>query len=131
MFRILCAVGLIAITLSVAGCGNSNDTLIENQIRDMNAMADAIEKGASEEEIKKIEERMKENEQQLEALDLTKAEQEELMKKHSDAIEKASERMMNAMMASVAEEFAKLDNEFENLGEFEGMEDFNLDNEVE
>lgn len=122
MYRMLSVVCLVVVSLSFAGCGSSEDALVENQIRDMNAMADALESDASQQEIAAIEARMKENEKALEALDLSKEQQEALMEKHQDEIEKASKRMMEAMMKSVEEEFAKLDQEISNLDEFEGFE---------
>ncbi len=94
--RTVCLVTSAAF-LGLAGCGGP-DSLIKEQIADMNALADAMEKGESEEKIKELSKKMEATGKKLEDLKLSEEDKKKLIEKHKAEFEKAGSRMMAAMM---------------------------------
>ncbi len=58
MYKVACLSILSIALVSLTGCGDNADSLTKQAIKDMNAMAGAIESGASESEIESIVKRM-------------------------------------------------------------------------
>ncbi|MBN1909363.1 MAG: hypothetical protein JW818_06470 [Pirellulales bacterium] len=99
--RIACyAVGFGLIAL-FAGCDleNKAESLIKEDIQLMNKLADAIESGASRDEIKALAKKLEETEEALDKVMVTKAEKERLEREYSASLRKASARIDEAKMA--------------------------------
>ncbi len=100
-------VGSVLLTVCVlSGCGASADSLMKDQIRDMNAMADALEK-KDDAKAKEIEKSMKATEEKLNALKLSEDEKKKVVERHKDEITKAMDRLMKASMGRAMEGFGK------------------------
>jgi len=89
--------GALAVVLTLSGCGSQADGLIQQQIKLMNEMADAME-NKDEAKLKDIESRMKTIGKQMEELKLSDADKKALEEKHKDAMMKAAGRMFSAAM---------------------------------
>jgi hypothetical protein len=89
---------VFAVVCFAAGCGNSAESLLKQQIADMNAMADAIEANKSEAEITAIKDRMEANGKKMDKMDVSEAEKNRLKEKYAPEMEKAGKRMFSAMM---------------------------------
>jgi len=96
--------GLVLLGLvPLAGCGSQADALVKKQIDGMNKTADAIESGASEDEIKRLTEELTKTGEALDALKLSDAEKKALVEKYKEEAEKAGKRLTNAMMKRMSE----------------------------
>jgi division protein CdvB (Snf7/Vps24/ESCRT-III family) len=82
--------------LASAGCGGKADGLVKDMITDMNTLADAMEKGDGA-KIKECQERMQATTKKLEDLKLSEDEMKKLMEKHKEELDKAGQRMAQAM----------------------------------
>ncbi|HEY2783884.1 MAG TPA: hypothetical protein VGJ05_02825 [Fimbriiglobus sp.] len=100
-----------AALFGVAGCSGGPDSLVKELIGDMNAIADAMEKKESKETIEKLMDKMNATKKKFDDLKLSDDEKKKLMEKHKDEIEKATKRMMSAMMNGT----------FNNMGGMPGM----------
>ena len=96
MLRRTFCLAAAATFLVTAGCGGGGDALVKDMIADMNAIADAMEKG-DEAKVKEIEERMKATTKKLDDLKLSEDEKKKLMERHKDEMDKAGQRMFAAM----------------------------------
>lgn len=102
MLRLALAIVLSISVISFCGCGSSpGDSLMNDMIKCMNEMADAIEKKLPEDKVTPIQTRMKELGEKLDALKLSEEEKKKLLEKHKDAMAKAAERMQKAMMGQL------------------------------
>jgi hypothetical protein len=102
MLRFSLAVALSLSIMSLCGCGSSpGDSLMNDMIRCMNELADAIEKKVPEDKLTAIQTRMKELGEKLDALKLSEDDKNKLVEKHRDAMAKAAERMQKAMMGQL------------------------------
>src|SRR5262245_17875236 len=99
--RTFCLVAAAAL-VAMAGCGGGADGLVKDMISDMNALADAIEKG-DEAKVKEAEERMKATTKKLDDLKLSDDEKKKLMEKHKPELEKAGKRMAEAMFKKMGQ----------------------------
>jgi hypothetical protein len=97
MLRRTFCLAAAAALVATAGCGSQADGLVKDMISDMNALADAMEKG-DEGKVKECEERMKATQKKLDDLKLSEDEKKKLMEKHKGPMEEAGKRMMAAMM---------------------------------
>jgi len=86
-----------ALLVGVSGCGSKADSLIKEQIKLMNDLADAIEKD-DEAKAKDIQEKIKENGKKLDDLKLSDDEKKKLEEKYKGDVEKAMKRVMEAAM---------------------------------
>ena len=90
--------------LTLTGCGNKADSLMQQSIDDMNKFADAMESGADgKTELKTFQERMEKTGEALEALNLSDKEKEALKEKHKDKLEAAAKRMAKAMFGGMGQ----------------------------
>jgi hypothetical protein len=83
--------------VGVSGCGSSPDSLVKDQIKNMNDMADAMEKG-DEAKLKELEKKSKDIEKKLDDLKLSDEEKKKLLEKHKDELGAALGRIMQATM---------------------------------
>lgn len=98
---------LVGLALVFSGCGSKPDRLVQKQIALMNEMADEIESGGSEDDIKQVRGRLEENSKKLEELDLSEEEITRLKEKYEDEMSEAMGRMMKASMSRAAQEIGK------------------------
>lgn len=91
---------LIAL-VSLAGCGESADSLVQQQVDQLNELADALEAGAEQAEIDAIEERMKETKEASDGLNLSADEKKRLTEKYGEEEVKAAGRVMKAKMSKM------------------------------
>ena len=80
----------VFVLLLFAGCGDSAESLMKQQIADMNALADAMEAGKSEDDIKVISERMKAGGEKLNKMQISDAEKKRLIEKYEPQLKEAS-----------------------------------------
>lgn len=115
MKKSLAVASLVALTVVVSGCGSSPDSLVEDQIDDMNELAEAMEEDAPKSELDEISERIKKRGEKLEELDLSDEEKKRLEKKYEDELAEATGRLMKAMMGKAGRQLGK---------QFSGMPSF-------
>ena len=106
--------GFVALLLVPAtGCkGNDPESLIKQQIADMNALADALEKKESPEKIKAAAEKLKATSDKLNALKLPEDQQKKLLEKYGQdligaAFKLAAAQMNNPEGAAAVENIVK------------------------
>lgn len=97
----------ISLPLTLSGCGDTPDGLMEQTLAEMNAMADGLEAGKTEEEMKPVKERIDAIAKKMEALDLSDSEKEALRKKYEPEIKKVAQRMMQAAFKNMGNQFGK------------------------
>jgi peptidoglycan hydrolase CwlO-like protein len=98
MKKVLVFASLLVFFVSLNGCGSSPESLVQDQIKAMNDMADALEKNAPEAKLTELKNRADEIGKKLEKLNLSEDEKKKLFEKHKDEITKAGQRLMTAMM---------------------------------
>ena len=98
---------LFVVLTCFSGCGNSPDSLMKQQISQMNEMADALEKGASESEVEAIQKRMDATGKKLEDLNLSDEEGQKLLERHKEELTKAIQRLLTASMGKAVKEMGK------------------------
>ena len=89
-FQLLCFSIFI---LAVSGCGSNPDSLIKEQIKNVNELASALENDAPQAELDKLQDRIKALEKKLEALDLSTSENRELLERHKAELVPAMQRL--------------------------------------
>ncbi len=95
MSKYCCATVLLIGILPILGCAESSDELFEQQITQMNELAEAIETGADEAKMKEIEDAFKATKEKFDALAVSVEEQSRLAKDHGD-FKKAMDRLTKA-----------------------------------
>jgi hypothetical protein len=101
MRKTMMVASMLAFAFTVSGCGSSGpDALVNEMIQCMNDMADAMEKNTPD-KTEAIAKRMKELDEKMKALNLSKEDEAKLKEKHKDALEKAGKRMSEAMLKNV------------------------------
>ncbi len=101
MNRLLSVLGCALLLSCLSGCGNTPDGLMKSQIKDLNRLADAIEDGASDEEFKKITDRINARTKTMNELELTEEQKEELIERHKKDLEAAGQRLQEATMEAI------------------------------
>jgi hypothetical protein len=91
-FRLAVAAALLA----TAGCGGAADGVVKDQIQAMNDFADAMEKG-DEAKAKELGEKVQALQKKFDDLKLSDDEKKKLFEKHKGEMEKAGQRMAQAM----------------------------------
>lgn len=118
------ATPFLLLAVVMAGCDsgpdNSPDGLMTQSISAMNELSDGLEAGKTEEEMSTAKEKLEALGKKLEALGLSEEEKEALIAKHKPALEKASKRMMSAMMGSMQDVMSGAMNQM-SAGMEEGM----------
>ena len=103
-FLILILCGLVC---TFVGCGSKADRIVKKQIKLVNKLADKMEDGGSDEELKKISDQLTDLEKELEELDLTSEEKEALRDKYKDDMTKARKRLAEAAVAGAMKRFGE------------------------
>lgn len=94
--RILSLV-LFAALLPLAGCGGQNaESLIQEQIAQLNSYADALESGADETQLESIQGQMEKTKTALDNLKLSDEEKQKLGDKYGKQLTEAAQRVMLA-----------------------------------
>ena len=90
--------------LVFAGCGGTNkaDALFQRQIDEVNKLADALEAGAADEEIKALKERLEQTGKEIEDLGLSAEEFARISERYAEELQKAAAGMQKAMMAELS-----------------------------
>jgi len=100
-------VGIGVLVCGLAGCSASGDSLMKEQIRNMNDLADAMEK-KDDARAAELKTKMDDTEKKLAALKLSDEEKKKLVERHQDEIQKASMRLAQAGMNRTMGEFGKV-----------------------
>ena len=80
--------------LTVTGCAdNSADGLMKQSIAEMNKIADGLEAGKTEADMKASTDRAKAIVEKLDALGLSDEEKEKLLERHAEGMQEAEKRM--------------------------------------
>lgn len=101
----LTIVACALVLVGFSGCSSStgSDALIQDQIKAMNELADAMEaKTFDVEKLKQLKTRGEELKKKFDELKLSEADQKALEGKHKAAVEKAKERIKEATMKAMA-----------------------------
>ena len=98
---------LFALVTCFAGCGSSAESMLKQQIAQLNELAEAIENDAPESEIEAIKERMEATAKKMKELEVSEAEQKRLQEKYEDDLKQAGERLGKAMFGKLAEGMGK------------------------
>jgi hypothetical protein len=101
MPRLFGLVTLIALFAGVNGCrtadGVTSDNIVEDEIKAMNELADAVEQKAPEEKIAELKKKLKGIDEKLEALERESSYgSTQLFTRHEDALRKAARRLTSA-----------------------------------
>jgi hypothetical protein len=105
--RSLILAGTAVLLCGVMGCGGSADSLVRDQIRTMNDLADAIEK-KDDARAKDLQEKLKATEKKLQELKLSDEQKKELISHHQEEIQKAVQRLTQAAMKRTLGEGGKM-----------------------
>ena len=97
---------LVVLSFTSSGCGPSPDTLMKEQIKEMNDMADALENNQPE-KVKEVEKRIEATNKKVEKLSLSDDETKQLAERHKDELTKATVRLQKAMMNSMTKNMNK------------------------
>lgn len=87
---------VVLLVAACAGCGKSADALVEEQIRVMNEIADAIEKDRPRSEIEALRDELKALKEKFDELALTREQRAALERKYGGELMEAMGRVMRA-----------------------------------
>ena len=104
MYKVLCGSIMAVFLMSQCGCGPSADTLAQQQIDQLNELADAMESGAEKAELEAINKRMEETNKAIKDMDLSDAEKERLTEEFSTEMTEATARVTKAGMSQMQEQ---------------------------
>lgn len=91
--------------LGVTGCGANPDSLMKDQIKAVNEMAEALEKNEPESRISEIKARIEKNNKKMEGLKLSDDDKKKLIERHKDELMRATARLQKAMMSRAMKDF--------------------------
>jgi TolB-like protein len=94
LFLALCA---------VSGCGANADSLVKEDIKAMNDLAEALETNAPEAKVKELRTRLEDTNKKLAALKLSDDDKKTLVERHKDELVKAQMRFVKAQAKGIAE----------------------------
>jgi hypothetical protein len=107
--------GMIVLLCGVVGCGGNADSLVKDEIRYMNELADAFEK-KDESRAKELQTKLEATDKKLQALNLSDEQKKQLLSRHQEALQKATTRLAQAGMNRTLGDFGKMFG-----GQFPGM----------
>jgi hypothetical protein len=96
MWKPLCFALAVVVLAPLCGCGSKADSVLGAYLSDLNKLADAIEAGDRQLE-KDTRKRIREAEQELMRIKVTKSEGERLKEKYEKPLDEARERVRAAM----------------------------------
>jgi hypothetical protein len=118
MRKLLVSASLVVLACGVSGCGGANgDSLMKEQVKDMNDLAAALESKAPEAKVKELSTKLQETEKKLKALNLSEDEKKKLAERHRDELVKASMRLAQAGMNKAMGDFGNVFGGFPGAGE--------------
>jgi hypothetical protein len=106
MRRTLCLGGVALLLFAVSGCGGA-DSLVQEQIKDMNDLAKAFETNAPESVVRNLQKKTEETGKKLQDLKLSDEELKNLIERHKDALLAATVRLQIAMRGKTTEPTAQ------------------------
>ncbi len=98
MKRLLGLGSVSLLFFALSGCSGNADGLVQEQIKDMNDLAQAIETNAPDATLKDLQQKMQDTGKKLDDLKLSDDDKKKLIEAHKDEITKASTRLVKAMM---------------------------------
>lgn len=101
MYKTIYSTVVLIALVPLAGCGQSADGLFQQQVDQLNELADAFEVGAEQAEIDAIEKRMKEAKEAFDGLNLSDDEKKRLIEKYGEEMTEASARLMKAQISKM------------------------------
>ena len=99
MHKLCCYLMLLGGLLLLAGCGQSGDSMVKEQIDKTNELAEAIESDSAEADIEAIQERLKELAKKI--AELPEEERNQLFEKHKEKLLAALARLAKAQAGKV------------------------------
>jgi uncharacterized protein YktA (UPF0223 family) len=103
MYKVFCGSMMAVVLMLQCGCGQSADTLMQQQVDQLNELADAMESGAETAKIEEINKRMKETAEALKGLNISDAEEKRLGEKFNTEVTEATARVAKANMSQMQE----------------------------
>jgi hypothetical protein len=100
--KLIVFAGMVVLVCGVIGCGRNADSLIKEEIKNMNAMADAMEK-KDDAKLKDCQTKLEETNKKLQALKLSDQEKKQLLERHQDELQKATMRVVQASMSRMGD----------------------------
>ena len=101
MYKMVCSMVALGALTPLIGCGQSADGLFQQQVDQLNALADAMEAGAEQAKIDEIQKQVKETGEALDALGLSEDEVKKVGEKYKEEMVKALGRVMKAQLPSM------------------------------
>jgi peptidoglycan hydrolase CwlO-like protein len=98
MRKLIVVAGALMLMMSLSGCGSSADSLTKDQIKLMNELADAIDKGADKAKLEDISKRIQEVDKKFKDLKLSADEEKKLKDKYNKEGEEAAKKLFAAML---------------------------------
>lgn len=90
---------LLLLLCSSSGCSsNSADSLMTEEIKNLNELAEALETKAPEAKVNELQSKLRDTNKKIEALKLSEDEKKKLVERHRDEMAKASMRFAKASM---------------------------------
>jgi hypothetical protein len=106
--KLLVLGSLLLVLCGVSGCGANADSLIKEQIKAMNDLAEALETKAPEAKVNEVQKKLEVTDKKLQALKLSDDEKKQLTERHKDEMTKASMRLAKAGMNKTIGDFGKV-----------------------
>jgi hypothetical protein len=88
---------MVVLLCGVIGCGGNADSLVKDEIKCMNELADAFEK-KDDARAKELQTKLEETDKKLQALKLSDEQKKQLISRHQEELQKASTRLAQAGM---------------------------------
>jgi TolA-binding protein len=98
----------LVLLVAVSGCASSPDSLVKDQIKAMNELAEAMETNAAEAKVQEIQKKIEEINKKLEDLKLSDEDKKKLLEKHKGEMEKAVIRLAKAGLNKTMGDFGKV-----------------------
>jgi chromosome segregation ATPase len=114
--KIIVLSGFLVLLCGVSGCGSSADSLIKEEIKGMDDLADALENNAPQSKIDEISKRLKETDKKLEDLKLSDEEKKKVIEQNKAELERVTKRLAAAMLKAGKDKLG-------DLGKLTGMPD--------
>jgi hypothetical protein len=105
--KLIVSASVLILLCGVSGCGSNADSLVKDQIRLTNELADALEK-KDEAKIKDLTQKLEDTGKKLDALNLSHDEKKKLAERYKDDLQKAGMRMAKAGMNRAMGELGNL-----------------------
>ena len=108
MYKAIIMTLLLVGLVPLAGCGSKAESLLKQQVADMNRLADAIESGKSQAVIDEVAKSMAATMEELDSLKLSSEEKAKLGNKYAQELMQASKRLMATQVKKMGAEMPKM-----------------------